>query len=334
MRCARTSTSFALVALALAGCAGSDSEPEVEEVRIWQRPVVATPTLDASAFLQRPRPSAYVLGAGDTLNIGILDLLAIDQKYTEQVEIDSEGGIALPVVGRVQASGRTLSEVRRSIADHLTARIMEDPQVTVTIQEYRSKEIAVLGAVKQPGAVALRSNISSVLGAIALAGGLAEKTSLKARVLRGSAVEDGRPPQIDVDLEALQAGDLSQNVTMYPGDVLQVLPAERYFVTGWVTNPGEYPYERGTTIMEAVAISGGMVSPDASPDLTRIHRPGQPEILVDYEAIVEGEAQDILLAPGDVVEVRQGFWRGVGLFVGRFMQKGVVFAYNLASLID
>lgn len=333
MRRTRTATSLALVVLALAGCAGADSSPD-EVVPVWQRPAVATPTLDAAAFLQRPRPGAYVLGAGDTLNVGVLDLLAIDQKYTEQVEIDTEGGIALPVVGRVQAAGRTLGEVRRSIADQLNERIMEDPQVTVTIHEYRSKEIAVLGAVKQPGAVALRSNMTTVLGAIALAGGLAEKTSLKARVLRGSQIDDGRPPQIDVDLEALQAGDLAQNLAMYPGDVLQVLPAERYFVTGWVNDPGEFPYERGTTVMEAMAISGGMTWPDASPDMTRIHRPGQPAIVVDFEAIVEGEAQDVLLAPGDVVEVRQGFWRGVGLFIGRSLQRGVVFAYNLASLID
>ncbi|MBX3466795.1 MAG: polysaccharide biosynthesis/export family protein [Planctomycetes bacterium] len=321
-------------ALLLAGCAGGpDEQPEPEVVRLWRRPAAGQPSLDATALLEAPRPGAYVLGAGDVIQVSVLDLLALDRKYVEQMEIDFDGTITLPVVGRVEAAGRTVGGVRDEVVVLLKERILDDPQVTVTVHEYRSKEIAVLGAVKSPGAVALRGNVTTVLGALALAGGVAEKTSLRARLIRGAPPGDGSPPQMDVDLEALNAGDLRHNLAVYPGDVLQVMPSERYFVTGWVNKPGEYPFERGTTVMEAVAISGGMQWPDASPSLTRIHRPGQAAIPVDFDAIVEGELPDVLLQPGDVVEVRQGFWRGVGLFVGRMVQRGVVFAYNLANLI-
>lgn len=324
-----------LIALALAGCSGPEEPPEPEVVRLWRRPPIAEPTLDATTLLGVRRPGAYILGPGDVLQVSVLDLLALDQKYSEVIELDTDGDITLPVVGRLNASGKTVGGVRQVVVDRLKERVLDDPQVTVTVQEYRSKEIAVLGAVMNPGPVALRANETTVLGALALAGGLVEKSSLKARLIRGSGMSGPETPaQVDLDLEALRAGDLRQNVALFPGDVLQVLPVDRYFVTGWVTSPGEYPFQRGTTVMEAVAIAGGMVWPDASPDLTRIHRPGQAAIPIDYDAIVEGEAPDVLLRPGDVIEVRQGVFRGVALFVGRFLQRGVIFAYNLADLVD
>jgi polysaccharide export outer membrane protein len=323
-----------LFVAAMTGCASSDPPPAETPPRFWRRPGQVETTTDPTQFQAWSDRGVYVLGSGDVLAVGVLDLLAVGEKYTESLEIDQDGTITLPVVGAITAAGLSAGEVRDAISATLQERYLEQPQVMVSVEDYRSKEVAVLGAVAKPGPIPLRKNTTTVLGAIALAGGMSEEQSPRGRLLRGSGVDDGRPFVIELDLEALNAGDLSQNYAMYPGDILQVIPAERYFVMGWVNKPGEHPFKRGTTILEAMAIAGGMIAPDASPDMTRILRPGQPEILVDYTAILEGEASDVLLQPGDLVEVRQGFWRWAGLGVGRFIMKGVVFGYNLASLIN
>lgn len=330
----RTRCALILATVAVSGCASSDPSPSDLPGRFWRRPGKVEITTDPAQFRVWADRGVYLLGPGDLLAIGVMDLLEVGQKHDEVVEVEADGTITLPVVGPVKAAGLSAGQVRDEIVAALQERYLEQPQVTVSVQDYRSKEIAVLGAVAKPGAIPLRRNATTVLGAIALAGGLSDDQSPSGRLLRGSGVDDGRPFVIDLDLERLNAGDLTQNYVMYPGDILQVIPAERYFVMGWVKEPGEYSFKRGTTVLEAIAIAGGMTHPDASPDMTRILRPGQPEIVLDYTAILEGEAEDVLLQPGDVIEARQGFWRGVGLTVGRFVMKGVVFGYNLASLLN
>ncbi|MCW8138157.1 MAG: polysaccharide biosynthesis/export family protein [Planctomycetota bacterium] len=332
MRSRRAAGVVLLVAL-LSGCASSEPPPPDALERYWRRPGKVEASTDPGQFQAWTNRGVYVLGPGDVLGVSVQDLLVVGQRFSETIEIDADGTITLPIVGPLEAAGLSAGELRDTITAALQERYLEQPQVSVSVQDHKSKEIAVLGAVKRPGALPLRRNTTTVLGAIALAGGMSDDLGPRGRLLRGSGVEDGRPLVIEIDLERLNGGDLGQNYVMYPGDILQVLPADRYFVTGWVNKPGEFAFKRGTTVLEALAIAGGVITPDASPDLTRILRPGEPEIVVDYTAILEGEANDILLRPGDLVEVRQGFWRWAGLGLGRFIVRGVIFGYNLASLI-
>lgn len=326
----------AAIALALASSAGCASGDVVNEA-LWRRPsrplgssgAMATGSL---ALLEPPRVEAYVLGPQDVLTIEVLDLRTVGEFYTQSSEIDLDGCVTLPLIGRLQAAGVTPGKLREKLIRALGDNYLHDPQVAVTVREFRSKRVGVLGAVLRPGVVVLQRNATTVLEAVALAGGLIENSGRRAVLVRKGS--ETIPPAVhEVDVEALSAGDTTQNFTVFPGDVLQVMPADRYFVSGFVTTPGEYKLGRTTTLLEAIAIAGGLITPDASPDMVRIRRADQPPVEVDLTLVAEGQAPDLLIEPGDIIEVRQGFWRGVGLGLFRFIKNGIGFGYNLATLV-
>lgn len=288
----------------------------------------------ALALLESPRVDAYTLGSYDVLQVEVVDLKALGEVYAQRVEIDWTGYITFPLVGRVSCAGLTVDQVRSKLVSLLGETFITSPQVAVSVAEYKSKRVAVLGPVARPGVVFLQRNTTTVVEAIAQAGGLVpDVAGMSALLVRSSGTTDLVTPMIEIDVESLTAGDLSQNFTVRPGEVLQITPAERYYVTGYVTTPGEYPLRRTTSLLEAISIAGGVITPDASPDECYVLRAGDPPIHCDLEAIASGQAEDIVLEPGDLVQVRQGFWRGLGLGFYRFIKGGIGFGYNLAGLI-
>lgn len=286
----------------------------------------------ARALLDVPRADAYTLGPLDVIQVEVLDLRVLGEVNVQRAQIDATGQITVPLIGRVACSGLTVEQVRTRVTDRLGAKFLAAPQVSVKVVEYRSKRVAVLGPVTAPGVVLLRENQSTVVEALSLAGGLTDQAGMTALLVREQVGMD-LVPVVEIDLEELTNGDMRHNHIVRPGDVIQVQPAERYYLTGFVAAPGEFALRRRTSLLEAISIAGGVVSPDASPDETYILRPGEPPIQCDLEAIVEGEAEDPLLQGGDLVQVRQGFWRGVTVGFYRFIKNGIGFGYNTATFI-
>src|SRR5260370_3683032 len=97
-------------------------------------------------------PSSYVLGPDDLISIRILQAPELADK---PVRIDLNGYIDLPFVGRVRAAGTTV-EVLRTELEAKFAAIIREPQVTVNIEEFRSRPVSVLGSVNQPGGHQIR----------------------------------------------------------------------------------------------------------------------------------------------------------------------------------
>ena len=319
-----------LLLVSLTGCAGQTINEALR--RRTPRKGSATLAAGARALLQPPRIEAYAIGPLDVLEVEIVDLRGVGDVTVHQAEVDPAGQIAVPLVGRVACEGLTAEQVRVKVTEALAARFIADPQVAVKVAQYRSKRVAVLGPVSRPGVVFLQQNQSTVVEVLALAGGLTDASGRVAMLVR-KQVGPSLRPSLQIDLEQLTDGDLSQNHTIHPGDVIQVLPAERYYVTGFVTTPGEYTMRKRTSLLEAISIAGGVVDPDASPDETYILRAGEPPIQCDLEAIASGEAEDPLLVDGDLVQVRQTLLREIGLGFYRFIRGGIGFGYNLASLI-
>ena len=129
---------------------------------------------DASRAPPDGIPAAAVSGAID-YRLGPQDLLEIEvygsKELTRTVRVSASGDFALPLVGRVQATGLTVSELQDAIAKQLATRYFEDPQVSVYIKEYMSQRVTVEGAVRMPGIIALTGR-TSLLQLVALTGGL------------------------------------------------------------------------------------------------------------------------------------------------------------------
>lgn len=113
------------------------------------------------------RPTEYRIGVGDKLNVRVFQVP--DLSFAELV-VDTSGNIQMPLIGAVQAAGRTSGELSSDIARRLSAQYLRDPQVTVTVTEAASQKITVDGAVTRPGVYEMRGS-TTLLQAVAMAEG-------------------------------------------------------------------------------------------------------------------------------------------------------------------
>jgi len=88
----------------------------------------------------------YRIGPEDLLEISVFEV----DNLSRTVRVSLKGNISLPLLGTLRVKGLTTGELEREIRDLLTEKYLQDPQVTVFIEEYRSQRVSVVGAVKHP----------------------------------------------------------------------------------------------------------------------------------------------------------------------------------------
>ena len=96
------------------------------------------------------------LGPGDLFEVRVFRQKDMSGEYA----VNSEGAIAFPLIGQVQAAGKTTAEVEREIRKRLADGYLRDPHVTVVVKEYRSKKISVFGEVRKPGTLSYTEGMS------------------------------------------------------------------------------------------------------------------------------------------------------------------------------
>jgi polysaccharide export outer membrane protein len=270
----------------------------------------------------------YQIGPNDKLKI---DVLGIEELEME-VRVSASGSIALPHVGRIYVAGLSPSELEERIGHELTSRsLVRDPQVSVSIEEYNSQPIYVLGAVKTPGQYMMSRSLS-VVDAITMAGGLDPLTAgryLLVRRGKGKAhdpndetVSEGEPVfRIDVK-KLLEEGDVSQDLALQGGDVVQVplRKVEMFYVIGDVPRAGAFEFkgaEEGEMLAtRALSWAGGAAKTAdlGGAVLIRNTDGGREEIALNFKRIFAGkdpdtpvQANDIIFVPGSTFKtVSQG----------------------------
>lgn len=331
---ARTCAAGVVLALLLVGCTGPGEHVNDAAMALWTEPQhPSTAFVFSDVLTGLGAQDEYRVGPDDVLAVGVRDLETLGERTVIEVQVSRRGEIELPLAGTVAVAGLTTGETRAAIARAL-ARFLEAPDVGVVVREFKSARIAVLGAVAGPGFVSMPTTEISLTEALAMAGGLDDSAGTRAYVFRARRAP-GEPARLDLDLEALERGYLSQNPVLRRGDVVRVPKAPPVFVMGYVNHVGEYPLRKPTTVLEAIAIAGGVQIPDASPTLARIRRrtpAGERVIPIDLVAIANGEAADTVLVAWDVIEVTQSTTRWVVLGVVGFATRIVSFGYNLATL--
>lgn len=153
---------------------------------------VASPALAGAGPENVVTPGAgtpeYRLAQGDKLRIDVYK----DADLSQSVQIRPDGKITLPLIGDIQADGRTPLQLRDSIATQLKT-YMTNPVVTVIVMETKPAVAYVTGEVNHPGAVALEADQLTVLQALALAGGLKDFANAKnIRIIR----KTGKPGNV------------------------------------------------------------------------------------------------------------------------------------------
>lgn len=237
----------------------------------------------------------YRVGPGDVINITVYG----HNDLTTRVMVNSNGKIAMPLIGQVKVSNLSIPGITKRISDMLADGYIVNPQVNVFIEEFRSKKVVVLGRVRQPGLMELSGAIT-FLELISKAGGLTEDAGDTATIKRRS--EKGTKVLIIDMVSLIEKGDLSQNVQIMDGDTINISKAGMCFVTGEVKNPGTYPCGSDTTILKIVALSGGFTG-KASESSVRIVR-----VIDNKKKVFKNVALDTKLQQDDVVVVPESFF--------------------------
>lgn len=207
----------------------------------------------------------YRVGSGDVLNINVWlhpnlnSPAALNNKPDGQVSngtwVDESGYITYPLIGRIFVKGKTLHEIQNLIQGRLK-RYIKQPQVAVNITEFRSQKVAISGAVKQPGQLALTNTPLTLLDAVSQAGGLLDNADTHHIIW----THQGQDHTLSLQ-NLLANGNLSTNVLLSDGDVVYV-PTQtnsEVYVMGEVGRQTTLPISNhGLTLTQAISNAGGM----------------------------------------------------------------------------
>lgn len=170
-------------------------------------------------------PAAQAAGGGNPVRYEVQpsDVLQVsvwkEPDLTQQVVVRPDGAFSFPIVGEVNAVGKTVEELRLELVQALR-RIIPDVVVTVSVLEIKGNKVYVIGQVNQPGEFIVNPRVD-VIQALSLAGGTTAFASpSEIFVLRR---DNGQQRRLPFNFEAVLRGrDLEQNVLLRSGDVVVV----------------------------------------------------------------------------------------------------------------
>jgi polysaccharide export outer membrane protein len=271
--------------------------------------VVLTAITAAALLKAQSRPSLMEeVGRANlpSQKLGINDLVAVSvydaPELTRTVRVEPDGTIHLPLLKRgVVAQGTLPGQLEGSIAAALkTEQILIEPIVKVTVVEYHSRPIAVMGAVHKP--VTFQSvGAVTLLDALARAEGLTNDAGIEILVTRNGEVH-----RVPVK-RLLKDADPAVNFALHGGEEIRVPEAGKIFVVGNVKKPGSFSVRdpADNSVLKAVALSEGLTSFAAKQAYVyrRDANGVKQEIPIELEKIMARKAPDIALEADDLLYI-------------------------------
>jgi polysaccharide biosynthesis/export protein len=249
----------------------------------------------------------YRVGAKDVLKVTVWG----HDDLSRQVVVSADGTFAFPLIGDVRVAGLTTSAVEALLRDLLGKDYLVNPQVSVSVQEYRSQRVFVLGEVDKPGTYALTGQIT-LLDILSQAGGPSKNAGRQVVVVRvprsDGPVNPGTAGSITfrADLKRLLDGVTGENISLQNGDTVFVPKQTSFFVLGEVLRQGAYAMEKETTALEAVTLAGGFTD-RAAPSGAKLlrRRPDGSQESTDLD-LTDPKARETRIAEGDTLLIPRG----------------------------
>ena len=265
----------------------------------------------------------YRIAEGDELFLQVLGVGELNGTF----RVSELGKIALPLVAPTRVEGLTVKEatasIRRALEGHL-----QDPVVKISMAKRKGAQVAVMGAVGEPGSYSLEGFDETLADIITRAEGITNQAgptlflfpagsgSGRGKTLvassRPSALISGSPVPpdggVEIDLTRLYRGQSVPELSLplRAGDAIVIPFAGEVFVNGWVEYPGGYPLQMRMTVTGAVARAGGLhFGASRGPmKLVRIGAGGKATVHeVSYSEALSNTAKDPYLKAGDRLEV-------------------------------
>jgi polysaccharide export outer membrane protein len=248
------------------------------------------------------------LGADDLIAVSVYDA----PELTRTVRVENDGTIHLPLLKNgVEAAGLYPGQVETGIATALrNEQILVDPVVKVTVVEYHSRPISVMGAVRKPVTFQAVGTVT-VLEALAQAEGFSPDAGSEVLLTRGGQVE-----RIPVQ-RLIKDADPAVNYILHGGEEVRVPEAGKIFVLGNVRRPGAIPIKDpgDRSVLKAIAVSEGL-APYAD-KIAYVYRRGESgakvEIPVELEKIMQRKAPDVPLEVDDILYIPDNKTRRVAV---------------------
>lgn len=249
----------------------------------------------------------YTIGPGDVLRITVWG----HDDLTRDYPVTLDGRVPFPLIGSVPAAGATTSELARRLRDLLEKDYLVNPQVIVSVKDYLSSKVHVLGEAEKPGLFYL-TGPTTLLEMLSKAGGLARTAGRELVLVRTERAPGATAPVSTVllrfDLRKIQAGDVKENVLLQNGDMMFVPKASAFFVLGEVNKPGTFPLDKEISVLEAVTLAGGFsgtAAPSGAKVLRRTAEGKQETISIDLSGAVPRD-KNFRIEDGDTVMVPKG----------------------------
>ena len=244
--------------------------------------------------------SDYTVGPEDVLEIKVYD----EEELSRTTHVTQKGSITLPLVGEVNVDGLTAAQIEEKLRTLYGADYLQNPQIFVTVREFKSKTVQVLGAVKSPGTYRL-SGTTQVLDVLSLAGGMSESGGKNLLLVRPLV----DPLTLDVH-RLLVEGDTTQNVEVKGGDVVFVPRGDEIYVLGEVRNPGSLKFEEGMTVTQAISKTNGFTktASKGKVQVVRVENDKKSQFDVNVKRIEAGKERDFALRARDLVVVPESIF--------------------------
>ena len=346
-----------MAACVATGCQQSDHRVSLGTFLDMSEPVATTQPSDVPAAWT---PGPYKVGPGDVLRVlisgpgaeqlGIMPAApglgaagAPTVGATSPgllIRVDRNGGVTLPMVGRLDVADKTLDEIATMIAEAYSPRYITEATVQADVAMYQPTTVLVLGEVFEPGPVPLQRNQRSVLQAILRAGGPTQFASDQVVLVSASDPQKKqafRINSVEGLVEAAQLDRLGEQDIVWLGR----RGNDFVYVNGLVGLSRPVPVPRGSslTVLQALAASGGLRT-DVTPreaTLVRHTSDGQDvHVKLDLDRIRNGSDANIQLAAGDILMVPDTLETRVQDFINRnfFFRAGVsaTVSYNVSGI--
>lgn len=302
----------------LTGCAGglfrATDSPNPNFKPVERATATALMSKEDLALIEESVNPVYRIGSGDILKLTVFGRAEVSGTHT----VGPDGYITIPIVGDVFLNELTREDALKAVNQRLRL-IYSEPVATLSIEQYTSNQITVLGRVERAGVHRFASAPTLV---DVLAGAGAMPILDKQATLTRCAIMRGRDKLIWVDLKALLTGDPNYNLRMKKGDVVYIPDSSdtAIYVLGSVPKPGSYRLTPRMTLLDALAQAGGP-NEDAAPNRIGVYRPGAKEVqIIDLVDIMKPDrSRNFALEDGDVIFVPTSHLANFGYL----MQKAI-----------
>jgi polysaccharide export outer membrane protein len=258
----------------------------------------------------------YTLGPEDQVLIKVPQVPELNDR---PFRVGADGFVELPIVGRMQASGMTVQAFEKALLERLK-EFVRDPQVFVTLAQFRGEPVFFVGAFKSPGIYPLGGR-RTLVEMLTTVGGLQPNASRRIRITRrtdygtlplpnAQEKKDKRISTVDINLDDLSVNiNPEEDIALQPYDIVSVERAERVYVLGDVGKPTsiELGERSSISIAQALTEAGGF-SNGAKDSNIRILRlisgtDRRAEIVINAKRVLQGKDRDFPLLPNDVLYI-------------------------------